>query len=134
MDRRALLTLSLIAAAAPSVALATPSEGGGAVSDETYVTIDGLEASISHGRGRGRGVISVQVGIDVPDAALRERATQAAPRIRAACNQVLRAFGAALLPRRAPDADHLARELQAAVDAALGRQGARLLMGSIITT
>lgn len=112
--------------------MAVPS--GGEVSEDPYVPIDGLEASISHGRGRGRGVIAVQVGMDVPDVALRERATQAEPRIRAACNQVLRDFGAALLPRRAPDADRLARELQAAVNESLGRQGARVLLGSIITT
>lgn len=132
MDRRALLSLTLAAAAAPNLARASEGSGGGASSP--YVDIPGLEVTISRGRGRGRGVLTVQLGMDVQNEAVRERATQSVPRIRAACNQVLMTFGAALLPQRVPDVERLARDLQAAVDQSIGRSGARVLLGSIMTT
>lgn len=132
MKRRDLLTLSLVLAAAPATALASPSEGGGG-SQPSYTRLATLTATLVRSGGR-RGVLSIEAGIDVPDEALRGRAAQALPRLRAAYNEVARAFGAAMTPGAVPDADRLARELQAATDRVLGRAGARLLLGTILTS
>lgn len=132
MKRRDLLTLSLGLAAVPTLAKASePSSSSADTSSFTPMAI--LTATLIRSNGR-RGVLSVETGLDVPDAAFRERVVQAIPRLRAAHSQIVRAFGAALLSSEVPDADRLARELQAATDETLGRTGARLLIGTILTS
>lgn len=132
MKRRDLFTLSLALAAVPAVAMAGGPSGGS--SDQaSYTPMATLTATLIRSSGR-RGVLSVEAGIDVADEGLRPRAIQAVPRLRAAYAEILRNFGAALRPGEVPDADRLARELQAATDEALGRSGARLLLGTILTS
>ena len=132
MKRRDLFTLSLALAAVPAVALAGgPTSGGG--DEPSYTPMASLTATLIRSNGR-RGVLSVEAGIDVPDEELRTRAIQAVPRLRAAYAEILRTFGAALRPAEVPDADRLARELQAITDEVLGRSGARLLLGTILTS
>lgn len=132
MDRRSVIALTLVPALA---ALAAPARagggGGGGSAPDSYSRFATLTASIVRRDGR-RGVLSVEAGIDVPDAALRTRATQAEPRLRAAYAQTLQAFGESLSPGRPPDCDRLSRELQAATDRALGRRGAHLLLGTVL--
>ena len=70
--------------------------------------------------------------MDVPDAALRTRAQQSAPRLRAAYNTVAQRFGAGLRPGAVPDIDRLAADLQTATNATLGRPGARVLLGTVM--
>jgi len=132
MKRRDLLTLSLALAAAPAVAKAG-GPSGGSTSEATFTPMAILTATLVRSDGR-RGVLSVETGIDTPDADLRARVTQAIPRLRAAHSDRVRAFGAALLPGEVPDADRLARELQAATNETLGRSGAELLIGTILTS
>lgn len=132
MKRRDILTFGLALAAAPAVAKAGGPSGSSA-SEASFTPMSILTATLVRSNGR-RGVLSVESGIDVSDADLRAQVIQAVPRLRAAHSEVVRAFGAALLPGEAPDADRLARELQAATDETLGRSGARLLIGTILTS
>lgn len=137
MDRRALLGLaavvtpSLVPAVAPAVAKASPPSGGGSASADSYFRLPIVTAGILHADGR-RGVLSIETGLDVPDAALRTRAQQSAPRLRAAFNTAAQRFAAGLRPGMAPDIDQLASALQAAANSALGRPGARVLLGTVM--
>ncbi len=90
-----------------------------------------VTGSIPRPGGR-RGVLSVEVGVDVPDAALRTRAQQSAPRLRAAYNTAVQRFATGLRPGAAPNIDQLAADLQAATNATLGRAGARVLLGTVM--
>ncbi len=121
MERRALLGLKPLKTAG----------GGGGGGQATYVRFPTVTASITRTDGR-RGVMTVETGVDVADAALRTRAEQSAPRLRAAYNTVVQRAAAALLPGYAPNIDRLAQELQAATDTTLGRTGARLLLGTVM--
>lgn len=132
MKRRDLLSLSLVLAAAPAVAKASSGSSSSA-SAQTYTALGMLTATLVRSGGR-RGVLSVEAGIEVPDEALRATAVQSVPRLRAAYSQVVRAFGAAMLPGEVPNADRLARELQVATDQTLGRAGAQFLLGTILTS
>ena len=128
MRRRDALAVTLAFAAAPAVAR---SAGAASRPEPSYALFPTLTATIMRSGGR-RGVLSVEAGIDVADEELRDTAVTMQPRLRAALTDALREFGAALLPGHAPDADRLARTLQAATDRTLGRSGARVLLGTIL--
>lgn len=100
---------------------------------ESYVLIQTVNATVSR-FGQRRGVMSVQCGLDVPDAGLRTRVATFVPRLRAAYVAVVTTYAAALPSSGLPDADYLSRELQRQTDAILGRPGAHFLLGSIIIT
>ena len=129
MDRRALLGVAAVALSTP--AKASSSSGGGAASAESYFRLPIVTASLIYANGR-RGVLSIETGLDVPDASLRTRAQQSQPRLRAAFNTAAQRFANGLRPGMAPNVDQLAGELQAAVNATLGRQGARVLLGTVM--
>lgn len=128
MDRR--LFLSLVAAALPAAAQASGGEkkksGGG-----TYVPLETLLGATLRASGR-RGVLAVDCGLDVPDAALRKRVEQSAPRLRAAYVQIIQSYAAGLNPGALPNADYIGQALQRQTDATLGRPGARVLLGAIV--
>jgi hypothetical protein len=109
----------------------TSGGGGGGGGAATFLRLATVTGAFTRSDGR-RGVLSVETGVDVPDAALRTRATQSAPRLRAAHNAVVTRVSASLRPGMAPDVERLARELQAATDQTLGRPGARLLLGTVM--
>lgn len=132
MKRRDLLSLNLVLAAAPAVAKAS-SPSSGSDNQPRYTRFGSLTATLVRSGGR-RGVLSVEAGIDVPDEAFRATAVQSVPRLRAAYSQVVRTFGAAMVPGEVPDADRLVRELQAATNEILGRSGAQFLIGTILTS
>lgn len=125
MDRRDLIGLK----ASPALKTGGPGGGGGAA--PAYQRFPVVTATIVRGDGR-RGVMTVETGVDVADAALRTRAAQSAPRLRAAYAQVVQRTAQALLPGAPPDVERLARELQTATDATLGRAGAKLLIGTVM--
>ncbi|MFN3839049.1 MAG: Tat pathway signal protein [Brevundimonas sp.] len=133
MERRALLGLAVVATAAATASspARASSSGGAAASADTYFRLPIITASIIHADGR-RGVLSIETGVDTPDATLRTRAQQSAPRLRAAYTTVAQRFGAGLRPGSVPDIDRLAADLQAATNATLGRPGARLLLGTVM--
>lgn len=129
MDRRLFLALAALAAL-PAAARASGGEkkksGGGA-----YVPMQTLLGATLRGGGK-RGVLSVDCGLNVPDAALRERAEQSIPRLRAAYVQTIQAYAAGLGAGSLPNADYIGQALQRQTDAILGRPGARVLLGAIV--
>jgi len=90
-----------------------------------------VTGNVTGSNGR-RAIMSVELGLDVPDAALRTRATQSAPRLRAAYATVVQRVASTTLPGMAPDVERLVAQLQAATNATLGRSGARLLIGTVM--
>ena len=128
MDRRALLGLAAVAAATASPAAAG---GGGGAPQPSYMRLPTITANVRRVNGRP-GVMTVETGVDAPDPALRARVAQSAPRLRAAYAAVVQEAAAGLLPGHPPDVERLVGRLQAATDAALGRRGARLLIGTVM--
>jgi flagellar basal body-associated protein FliL len=135
MDRRQLIALIAVgAAAAPASALAA----AGAKKDEkkkggglSFIQIPTLTATILR-RGGGRGVVTVESGVDIADAALRDRAEKSMPRLRSAFNGLLQQYVSGLSPGSPVNADYLAQALQRQTDTVLGKRGAKLLLGSIL--
>ena len=80
----------------------------------------------------GRGVVTVESGVDIADDKLREYAEKALPRLRSAFNGFLQAYVQGLSPGTPVNADYLARELQRQTDTVLKKAGAKLLLGSIL--
>ena len=122
------ITLPLLLAA--SVAVAAPAEkkkGGG----DTFVQLPTLTASIFHPDGR-RGVLTVDVGLDIPDGGLRQRASISVPLLRAAYTQALSIYAPSINPGAPPNPDLISVQLQRATDQVLGRPGAKLLLGTIL--
>ena len=130
MNRRNLLPFALAFAALPVLARADEErrkKGGGA----SYIQLDTLVATVTRPDGR-RGVMTVETGVDVADAALHARAAQSTPLLHANFAEVVRIYAAGLPPGSLPNADYIARELQRQTDMTLGRPGARLLLGAVL--
>ena len=122
MDRRALLGLK-------TQPLRT--SGGGGSAQPSYLRLPTITANVTRPGGR-RGVMTVETGIDTPDAALRTRVAQSAPRLRAAYATVVQQSANALLPGTPPDVERLVAQLQVATNTVMGRAGARLLIGTVM--
>ncbi len=140
MDRRHLLRISLALAAAPTVAWAEAGDakkksGGDKQKKKTggasYLPLETVTATLIRSDGH-RGVLTVEVGLDVPDGPLRDKVEKILPRIRAAYVQSLQIYASGLSPATAPNADYIARELQRQTDLAVGGPGAKLLLGTIL--
>jgi len=135
-SRRSLLAL---AAALPLASLAPPALAPAALAEEqkkkgggiSFLQLQTLTATVLRGDGR-RGVITVEVGIDIPNGGLRQRAQVSQPRLRAAYIQMLQAYASGLGPGAAPDADYLSHTLQKETDRVLGGPGGKLLLGTIL--
>jgi flagellar basal body-associated protein FliL len=130
MERRALLGLAALATAAAATPAAA-SGGGGGSSQATYLGLPTVTGNVRR-PGGALGIMTVEVGVDTPDAALRARVAQSAPRLRAAYAQVVQQQAAALLPGAAPDVERLVTALQGATNTVMGRAGARLLIGTVM--
>lgn len=132
MDRRALFTLMPLAAglAAVSATRAMASEGGGAAPKPAFTRFPTLTGTIVRPDGR-RGVMTVEVGLDVHDPELAERAALEAPRLRAAYSEVVQKAAAETRPGGPPDADRLSHDIQLATSRLLG-PGARSLLGTVM--
>ena len=130
MNRRHVFALAALAAITPVVAWAAGGEkkkAGG----ESYLPIRTVLGMTLRGNS-ARGVLSVDCGLDVPDAALRTRADQLLPRIRDSYVQIVQSYAAGLPVGALPNAEYLAGELQRRTNAILGKPGARVLLGAII--
>jgi hypothetical protein len=126
--RRFALALPLLLAA--SVAVAEPTEkkkGGG----ETFIQLPTLTASIFRADGH-RGVLTVDIGLDIPDGGLRQRATQSIPLLRDAYTRQLLIYAPGIPLGGPPNPDVIGTELQRATDQVLGKPGAKLLLGTIL--
>jgi hypothetical protein len=132
MRRRRLATLAaLLLALAPALAHAGGKADKKRSGGETYIVLQTLLGTTIRADGR-RGVLSVECGLDVPDSALRTRAEQSVPRLRAAYVETIQAYAHGLPAGALPNADFIARTLQRQTDQVLGRPGARLLLGAIL--
>jgi len=127
MDRRALLGL----AAAASAAAPARASSDKAAPQPSYLRLPTVTANVRR-HGGGRGTMTVETGLDTPDAALRARVAQSQPRLRAAYAAVVQQAANALLPGAPPDVERLVAQLQAATDRTVGRPGARLLIGTVM--
>ena len=130
MRRSRLLAAACLAcalAAAGAAPAAERKKGGG----EDYLQLPSLTASILRQSGR-HGVLSVEAGLDIPDAGLRARAEKSIPRLRDAYARFLVIYAAAIPPGGAPDPGVVGDKLQRATDRVLGRPGARLLLGTLL--
>lgn len=102
-------------------------KGGGV----TFLQFPTLTASITRPGGR-RGVLTVEAGVDVPDADLRARAEASVPRLRDAFVRYLTGYAATVAPGTAPNPDIIAVSLQRSADQVLGKPGAKLLLGTVM--
>ena len=136
----ALLVLSLSAAPALAAGASTgtaPEQAPASrqerlTSAESFLPMPTLSAGVLQ-RQASLGTIVVDMGLDIPDAALRRRAQLNAPRIRDALRTALATYSSTYYrDRTAPDPATLTRLLQQSVDRVLGAQGARVLLVNII--
>jgi len=131
MRRRQLLAAFVLAAlTAPGAGWAQ--EGGGSKQKPSYLSMKAVTVSIVRPDGR-RGVLTVEVGIDAPNPALRNQLDLYEPLLNAAFVSALQPYALGLSPGEPPNADYISMILQRATDQTLGRRGARLLLGSILT-
>lgn len=140
MNRRRLIAAAplagvLLAGLVPDAAIASgkkaEGEGDKKSGGTSYIAISTLTATVVRPDGR-RGVLSVDLGLDVPDKALREKTQLILPRLRAAFVQTVQIYAAGMPQGPPPSIDYLSRELQRQTDVTLGQKGAKLLMGSVL--
>jgi len=128
---RALAVLALAGGlgAHPALAQNTPAPATRkATQSESYVVIEPFYATILD-NSRPRGLLLVEIGLDVPDAAFRARVSQSLPVLRDAYNRSLFVYAAtAVRSWRQPSVDDIAGRLQAVTDQVMGKKGARVLM------
>jgi hypothetical protein len=118
----------LVALAAPADGRAAPAaKGAGPVYQRWPAMAVGVPLP-----GARRGVMTVEVGVEAVDPKLAEHLKLLQPRLRAAWFERLQVLGAGMRPGAPPDADHIARELQAETDRVVGRKGVTFLLGTII--
>lgn len=140
-SRRLLLCFAFAALAGPAAA---QGHGGGGqaqapatrqerlTSAESFMPMPTLSAGVLQ-RNASHGTIVVDMGLDIPDAALRNRAQLNAPRLRDALRTALAAYASTYYrDRTAPDPATLTRLMQQSIDRTLGGTGARVLMVNII--
>jgi len=83
-------------------------------------------------RGGKRGVITVQLGLDVTDPKMIDMVNLYVPRLRDAYSTKLETYALTLTKDSVIDMDYLTKQLQLATDQTLKKTGARVLLGSVI--
>lgn len=129
MRRRDLLLLIGLSLAPLGAARAEEKKKTGG---EDYLPINTLTGTTIKATGR-RGVLTVECGLSVPDSKLREFADKSMPRLRAAYVQVVMTYAAGLPSGAPPNPDLIAQSLQRQTDLVLGRPGARVLLGAVMS-
>ena len=124
--RQLLCAVLALALAAPSFAGAEEKKA-----KQSYLPLQTLAATVNRPNGR-HGVLTVEVGLDAPDASLRNRLELYEPILRSAYVSVLQPYALGLPPGAAPNADYISMTLQRETDRVLGRRGARVLLGSML--
>lgn len=128
----ALALLASPAVAQPSQPQAPPDRQQRLTSAESYMPMPTLSAGVIQ-RSASRGTLIVDMGIDVQDPALRNRARANEPRLRDALRTALATYASTYYrDRTAPDPAILARLMQQSVDRTLGAPGARVLLVNIL--
>lgn len=95
---------------------------------ESYVMVDPITSTIMNSR-RARGLLMVEIGLDVPDAALRAEVEANMRRLQDAYLRSLAAYTVSgLRASDLPDVDAIAARLQRVTDFVMKRPGAKLLL------
>lgn len=129
MRRRPILCgLVCLALCAPSLAAAADK---GKKAKTPYLELQTVAVSIMRPTGQ-RGVMTVEVGLDAPQAALRDRLELYLPLLHSAYVSALQPYAYGLPPGALPSADYIGYALQRETDRVLGQGGARVLLGSIL--
>ncbi len=98
---------------------------------ESYLEVDPIYTTIV-GDNRAQGMLMVGIGIDVPDAGLRDEVTRSLPVLRDAYVRNLMAFTSSSVRTDAqPDVDMIADRLQGVTDRALKKKGAKILLAQV---
>ncbi|HEX4098331.1 MAG TPA: Tat pathway signal protein [Caulobacteraceae bacterium] len=129
--RRRVLLIAIACAAVQVPALGRAQEGGGSKAKPPYFQLPAVAVSIVRADGR-RGVLTVEVGVDVKDPGLRNKIELYQPILTSAYVSALQPYALGLSPGAPPNADFIAMTLQRETDRVLGRRGAKLLLGSIL--
>ena len=97
-------------------------------SSVSYIIVDPMYATILDG-GKPRGLLMVEFGLDVPDAAFRGQVNHALPVLRDAYVRNLMAFAASTVRvYRQPNVEDIANRMQTITDKVMGKKGAQVLM------
>ena len=131
MRRRLFLFALAALAVAPTSAALAEGEGGGKKAKPPYLQLKTVAVSILRGNGR-RGVLTVEIGLDVPDPKLRDSIELYLPILYSAYVSALQPYGLGLSPGQPPNADFISLTLQRETDRVLRRRGAKVLLGSIL--
>jgi flagellar basal body-associated protein FliL len=98
---------------------------------DSYLMIDPMYTTIMDGD-RAVGMLMIGIGLDIPDAKLRDQADHAMPVLRDAFVRNLFSFSTtAVRPWAQPDVTVIADRLQGVTDRVLGRKGARVLLAQV---
>ena len=134
-QRRFFMLAALAFVATPAFAQhsgqAPPDRQQRLTSAASYLPMPTLSAGVLQ-RGNTSGTLVVDMGLDVPDAGLRNRAGVNAPLLRDSLRTALSTYATIYYrDQTAPDPITLTRLMQNAVDHTLGAQGARVLLTNI---
>jgi flagellar basal body-associated protein FliL len=98
---------------------------------ESYLEVDPIYTTIVSDNHAG-GMLMIGMGLDVPDAALRDEVTRSLPVLRDAYVRNLMAFTSSSVRTDAqPDVDMIADRLQEVTDRALKKKGAKVLLAQV---
>ena len=98
---------------------------------ESWVELDDFYTTIVGDR-RAAGMLMVRVGLDIPDAGMRENVERALPVLRDAYLRSLMAYTAtSVRVDTQPDVTVIAGRLQSVTDRALKKKGARVLLRQV---
>jgi hypothetical protein len=101
-------------------------------SSENYLPVGPLSGALTANY-QFKGLIVVDSGLDIPDAALRQRAEKSMPLLKDGLRTAVAQYVAVRYHiGAAPDADAIAVMMQTAADRTLGQPGAKLLLSSVM--
>ncbi len=98
---------------------------------ESYLMVDPLYATVVDGS-HPLGLLMIGIGLDVPDADLRDKIERDMPQLRDGYVRSLTAYAATSVRSwRPPDVAAIADRLQSVTDRVLGKKGARVLLAQV---
>jgi flagellar basal body-associated protein FliL len=134
------LLLGLVGPVLAGPGLAAEKEGGKkdqkapehkVTQSESWVEVDDFYATVV-GDGRANGMLMVRVGLDIPDAQMRENVERSMPVLRDAWLRSLMAYTSTHVRLDTqPDVVAIADRLQGITDRALKKKGARILLRQV---
>lgn len=129
-SRRAFLSVSAACTLLPLSALAAApvkKKGGGA----SYTQLPMITV-FTQSRQQRHGTLTVEMGLDTKDEALRQKIAVSLPRLRDAFVRRLQTYALSLNRSSLVDLDYMTQELQAATDDVLQKKGARVLLSTVL--